>query len=110
HVRTGQMVCSHKSVVEESVAPSLLSTAQLCVCPPRLPGFPFQAGRHWFERSTACVSLRSSRVVIWVAAASQFCEATGGCGLPRTEVVFFRENDGSVPLVEWLAAMPAVAR
>jgi len=31
-------------------------------------------------------------------------------GLPRAEVVFFREDDGSVPLVEWLAAMPSVAR
>lgn len=30
--------------------------------------------------------------------------------MPRTEVVFFREEDGSVPLVDWLAALPSVAR
>ena len=30
--------------------------------------------------------------------------------MPRTEVVFFREKDGSVPLVDWLAALPSVAR
>jgi phage-related protein len=30
--------------------------------------------------------------------------------VPRTEVVFFWENDGSVPLVDWLAALPSVAR
>ncbi|MFI5398458.1 MAG: type II toxin-antitoxin system RelE/ParE family toxin [Candidatus Binatia bacterium] len=30
--------------------------------------------------------------------------------MPRTEVVFFRENDGSVPLIDWLAALPSVAR
>jgi phage-related protein len=30
--------------------------------------------------------------------------------LPRIEVVFFRENDGSVPLVDWLAELPTVAR
>ncbi len=30
--------------------------------------------------------------------------------MPRTEVVFFREKDGSVPLIDWLAALPSVAR
>jgi len=30
--------------------------------------------------------------------------------LPKTEVVFFRENDGRVPLVDWLATLPPVAR
>jgi phage-related protein len=30
--------------------------------------------------------------------------------LPRIEVVFFREENGTVPLVEWLAALPPVAR
>jgi len=30
--------------------------------------------------------------------------------LPRTEVVFFREENGTVPLVEWLAALPPEAR
>ena len=30
--------------------------------------------------------------------------------MPRIEVVFFRETDGSVPLVDWLAALPSVAR
>ncbi len=30
--------------------------------------------------------------------------------MPRIEVVFFRENDGSVPLVDWLASLPSVAR
>ena len=30
--------------------------------------------------------------------------------MPRTEVVFFREESGSVPLVDWLAALPSVAR
>jgi len=34
----------------------------------------------------------------------------GWHGLPRIEVVFFREKDGSVPLVDWLAALPSVAR
>lgn len=30
--------------------------------------------------------------------------------MPRTEVVFFREEDGSVPLVDWLVALPPMAR
>lgn len=30
--------------------------------------------------------------------------------MPKTEVVFFRENDGRVPLVDWLATLPSVAR
>lgn len=30
--------------------------------------------------------------------------------MPRLKVVFFRESDGSVPLVDWLAALPSVAR
>ena len=30
--------------------------------------------------------------------------------MPRTEVVFFREEDGSVPLVDWLAALQPAAR
>jgi len=30
--------------------------------------------------------------------------------LPRIEVVFFREEDGTVPVVDWLAEMPAAAR
>ncbi len=30
--------------------------------------------------------------------------------MPRIEVVFFRENDGRVPLVDWLAELPTVAR
>jgi len=30
--------------------------------------------------------------------------------LPRIEVVFFREENGTVPLVDWLAALPSVAR
>ena len=30
--------------------------------------------------------------------------------MPRADVVFFRERDASVPLVEWLAALPSVAR
>ena len=30
--------------------------------------------------------------------------------MPRVEVVFFREHDGSVPLVDWLVALPLVAR
>jgi len=30
--------------------------------------------------------------------------------LPRIEVAFFRENDGSVALVDWFAALPPVAR
>jgi phage-related protein len=30
--------------------------------------------------------------------------------LPRIEVVFFREIDGSVPLVDWLASLPPLAR
>ncbi len=30
--------------------------------------------------------------------------------MPRTEVAFFRESDGTVPLSDWLAALPSVAR
>jgi phage-related protein len=30
--------------------------------------------------------------------------------LRRTEVVFYRETDGSVPLIEWLARLPSKAR
>lgn len=30
--------------------------------------------------------------------------------MPRIEVVFFREHDGTVPLVDWLATLPPVAR
>jgi phage-related protein len=30
--------------------------------------------------------------------------------LPRIEVVFFREQDGTVPLVDWLARLPPPAR
>lgn len=30
--------------------------------------------------------------------------------MPRTEVVFFRERDASVPLIDWLTALPSVAR
>jgi phage-related protein len=30
--------------------------------------------------------------------------------LPRTELVFFKENDGSVPLVEWLDGLQVKAR
>jgi phage-related protein len=30
--------------------------------------------------------------------------------LPRTEVVFFQDHDGTVPLVDWLASLTAVAR
>ena len=30
--------------------------------------------------------------------------------MPGIEVVFFREIDGSVPLVDWLASLPPVAR
>ncbi len=30
--------------------------------------------------------------------------------MPRTDVVFFREEDASVPLLEWLAGLPQKAR
>lgn len=30
--------------------------------------------------------------------------------MPRTEVVFFREENGTVPFVDWLSALPPVAR
>lgn len=30
--------------------------------------------------------------------------------MPRTEVIFYREDDGTVPLIEWLARLPTVAR
>lgn len=30
--------------------------------------------------------------------------------MPGIEVIFFREEDGSVPLVDWLAALASVAR
>jgi hypothetical protein len=30
--------------------------------------------------------------------------------MPATEVLFFRESDGSVPVVEWLDALPAKVR
>jgi phage-related protein len=30
--------------------------------------------------------------------------------VPKTQVVFFREENGKVPLVAWLAALPSMAR
>jgi hypothetical protein len=30
--------------------------------------------------------------------------------MPRTNVVFYREDDGSVPLLEWIARLPAKAK
>ena len=30
--------------------------------------------------------------------------------MPRTKVVFYREDDGSVPLIEWLDGLPEKAR
>jgi phage-related protein len=36
--------------------------------------------------------------------------ALAGVAVPRTEVVFYREEDGTVLLVDWLDALPRVAR
>jgi phage-related protein len=30
--------------------------------------------------------------------------------LPKVEVIFFREEDGTIPFVDWLAALPSAAR
>ena len=30
--------------------------------------------------------------------------------MPATQVVFFREENGKVPLIDWLAALPSMAR
>ncbi len=30
--------------------------------------------------------------------------------MPQTKVVFYKENDGSVPVLEWLAGLPAKAQ
>ena len=30
--------------------------------------------------------------------------------MPRIEVLFYRDDDGSVPLIEWLGALPSKAR
>src|SRR4051812_34280100 len=36
------------------------------------------------------------------------CE--GEVDVPETEILFYREDDGSVPLVEWIADLPEEAR
>jgi phage-related protein len=35
---------------------------------------------------------------------------SGYNAMPKTSVVFFKEDDGSVPLIEWLDQIPALAR
>ena len=30
--------------------------------------------------------------------------------MPRTEVVFYRDDDGSVPVLDWLGGLPPKAR
>ena len=30
--------------------------------------------------------------------------------MPRTRIVFYQEEDGTVPVIEWLAALPSKAR
>ncbi len=37
-------------------------------------------------------------------------ELEGNTKLPRTEVIFFRESDGSVPLFTWLDRLPTKAQ
>jgi hypothetical protein len=39
-----------------------------------------------------------------------FAKLHGGRWLPKVEVIFFREEDGTVPFVDWLAALPSAAR
>ena len=39
-----------------------------------------------------------------------FAKLERGRWLPRVEVIFFREEDGTIPFVDWLAALPSAAR
>ena len=41
---------------------------------------------------------------------SQFCEHGVERHVPRTKIVLYREADGTVPLLEWLAELPEKAQ
>jgi len=41
---------------------------------------------------------------------SQLCEHDHGAGLPPTQVIFFRDEQGRIPLLDWLDSLPDKAR